>query len=95
MSLRLLEEERGKLTELMLHQRHLESHECAETTQEKTLEPQKDEDNIRHPASSVIPPSSSPQLPLCPAHAIAETVETHQYNVEVLKQGQVERRDGK
>lgn len=79
---RLLEEERGKLTELMLHQRHLESHECAETTQEKTLEPQKDEDNILHPASSVIPPSSSPQLPLCPAHAIAETVETHQYNVE-------------
>ncbi|KAF4079710.1 hypothetical protein AMELA_G00181350 [Ameiurus melas] len=79
---RLLEEERGKLIELMLHQRHLESPECAETTQEKTLEPQKDEDNILHPASSVISPSSSPQLPLCAAHAIAETVETHQENVE-------------
>lgn len=72
----------------MLHQKRLETPDCAETTQEKTPHPQKDKDNI-------LPPSSSRQLTMCPAQAITETMETLQHNVEVLKQGWVERRDGK
>lgn len=74
------------LSELMLHQRHSETPDCAEATQEKTPQPEKDEDNILPPASSVIPPSSSTQLTMCPTQAITETVETYQDNVEVLKQ---------
>ncbi|XP_027007157.2 differentially expressed in FDCP 6 homolog [Tachysurus fulvidraco] len=79
---RLLEEERKKLTELMVHQRHLETPDCAEITQQKTPQPQKDKDNILSPASSVIPPSSSPQLTTCTSQEFTETEETHQHNVE-------------
>ncbi|KAB5542284.1 hypothetical protein PHYPO_G00089870 [Pangasianodon hypophthalmus] len=83
---RLLEEERKKLTELMLRQKRLETPDCVETTQEKTPQPQKDEDNILPPASPVTPPSSSPQLTMCPAQAITETVETHEYSVEKVSE---------
>lgn len=80
---------------MMLSQSHLETPDCAETGQEKTPEPQKDEDNILPLASSVIPASSSPQPTMFPAQAITEMVETQQYHVEVLKQERVERRDWK
>lgn len=84
---RLLEEERKKLIELMDSQRHLETPgNYAVTTQEKTPEPQKEEDNLLSPESPVIPPSSSPQLITCTSQALAETVETHQHSVEVFKQ---------
>ncbi|KAK3518125.1 hypothetical protein QTP70_033221 [Hemibagrus guttatus] len=76
---RLLEEERKKLTELMDSQRRLETPDYAVTIQEKTPHPQNDEDNVLSPAS---PPSSSPRLTTCTSQALAETVETHQYNVE-------------
>ncbi|MCI4389112.1 hypothetical protein PGIGA_G00094000 [Pangasianodon gigas] len=83
---RLLEEERKKLTELMLRQKRLETPDCVETTQEKTPQPQKHEDNILPPASPVTPPSSSPQLTMCPAQAITETVETQEYSVEKVSE---------
>lgn len=79
----------------MVHQMHLETPDCAVITQQKTPQPQKDEDNILPPASSVIPPSSGPQLTTCTSQEFTETEETHQHNVEVIKQGWVERTDKK
>ncbi|KAF5899746.1 differentially expressed in FDCP 6, partial [Clarias magur] len=77
----VLEEERRKLAELMFHQRQLKNPNFAETAQQKTHQPQKDEEDDMHP-----PETSISQLSPWSSQVLTEPVEIHEYHVEKVSE---------